>query len=255
MSTAARNFNRKQALEKEVKELYIKGTFGPYTAATATAVLTANIVYTKVATGPAKNGNTVTIQVVPAAANPGATILAVWTGTAAATTITITPNDGTNNGAVAVNLTTANLVQLINTGAVTAKSVTITDSSTLRALVTATGGDTTVLADGGEGDGVVATFAGGDITITTTSKFGVTSMTRSGTGQFTIVLDDVYYAFKSVKGMILKATGEDIRFQLKSQSLTTKTVIMFTTTGATATEPSENLQFYIRFDLKNSTVA
>lgn len=255
MSTAPRSFSKKQALEKEVKELYVKGTFGPYTAATAVAVLTNNITYTKVATGPAQNGNTITIQVLPAAANPTNTILVAFTGTAAAVTITVTPNDGTNNGAVPVNLTTANLVQLINTGAVTGKTITLTDGSSLRPLATAIGGGAQNLVDGGEGDGVVAAFSGGNITVTLSSRLGVTSVTRTGVGEFTVVLDDVYYGFKACKGQIIKSTAEDLRFQLKSVNLTTKTIVLFTLTGAVATEPSQNLPFMVRFDLKNSTVA
>lgn len=135
-------------------------TFPAVTAATATIATTANIVLTKATTSLSHNTNTYTIQVLAAAANPTNTILAAWTGTAAATTVTITPNDGTNNAATPVNLTTANLVELINTGSVTGKTVTKTDLSSLRILATATGGGAQSLADGGEGDGLAGTFAG-----------------------------------------------------------------------------------------------
>lgn len=129
--------------------------------ATGTLDLTADITLTSVLMGTARNTNTFTLQVVAAAANPSATILAVFTGTATAIICTITPNDGTNNAATPVALTTANLTELINTGLVTGKTVTITDGSSLRAKQTATGGGATPLADTGEGDGVVATFTGG----------------------------------------------------------------------------------------------
>lgn len=133
----------------------------PATAATATWATTAPITLTSVATGTARNNNTVTLQVLAAAANPTNTVLAAFTGTAAAIVVTITPNDGTNNSATPVNMTTAQLVELINTGAVVGKSVTVTDASSRRALQTATGGGATNLADGGQGDGLVATFSGG----------------------------------------------------------------------------------------------
>lgn len=132
-------------------------------AATATLNLTADIILTSVALGPSRNTNTLTTTVAAAAANPDDTVLVDFSGTAAAITVTITPNDGTNNGAVPVDLTTAELVELINTGAVVGKTVTLTDTSSFRALQTATGGDATALADAGEGDGTVATFAGGTI--------------------------------------------------------------------------------------------
>jgi hypothetical protein len=249
---AARIWKKKQALEKEVKELFIKGTFNDSVAASAVADLTNDITYTSVALGPARNTNTITIQVAAAAANPTNTILAVFTGTSAAITITITPNDGTNNSATPVNLTTANLVQLINTGSVTAKSVTVTDASSLRALQTASGGGAQNLVDSGEGDGIVATFSGGDMSITFSAKYGVSSITRSAVGTWDVILEDKYYAFKAMKAIILKSTGEDLRFQLKSESVTSKTLSFFTVTGSSATDPSTALPFMMRLDLKNT---
>jgi uncharacterized spore protein YtfJ len=136
-------------------------TYTAAEAATATLNLTADIVLTKAVVGSAQNGRTFTIQVLAAAANPTDTILAAFTGTAAAITCTITPNDGTNNAATPVDLTTAELRELITSGAVVGKTVTVTDASSLRALQTATGGGATALANGGEGDGVAATFADG----------------------------------------------------------------------------------------------
>jgi len=250
---AARNFNRKQALEKEVKELYMKGTF-VYTVATATADLTNDIVFTSVAAGPARNTNTITIEVEAAAANPSNTVLAVFTGTSAAITITITPNDGTNNSATPVNLTTANLVELINTGSVTGKTVTVTDASSLRELQTATGGGAQNLADGGEGDGVVATFADGDIEPSFASKYGFSSVTRSAAGTFDVVLEDKYMSLKAMKAIMLKSSGEDIRVQLKSENVAASIFSFLTLTGATATDPSDGLVFLMRIDVKNTTM-
>lgn len=130
-------------------------------AATATWNLTTDIILTSAAAGADRNTDTVTLEVAAAAANPTNTILVDITGTASAIVVTVTPNDGTNNGATPVNLTTAELVELINTGAVAGKNVTLTDASSLRDDQAATGGDATALADAGEGDGAVATFSGG----------------------------------------------------------------------------------------------
>lgn len=130
-------------------------------AAQATLDLTADITLTSVAVGAARNTNTLTLQILAAAANPTNTVLAAFTGTAAAIVLTITPNNGTNNGSVAVNLTTAQIAELINNGTVAGKSVTVTDASSRRILQTASGGGATNVADAGEGDGVVATFSGG----------------------------------------------------------------------------------------------
>lgn len=130
-------------------------------AAEATLDLTGDIELTSVKKGAARNGSTFTLQVEAAAANPTDSILVVFTGTESAITVTVTPNDGTNNGSVSVDLTTEELVNVINTGTTSGKTITITDSSLLRQLQTATGGDSTPLANSGEGDGVSGTFSGG----------------------------------------------------------------------------------------------
>lgn len=250
---APRIFNKKQALEKEVKEIYGSGLFAN-TAASATSDLTNDILWTDAASlGPARNTNTITIQVLAAAANPTNTVLVTIAGSDAATTITVTPNDGTNNAATPVNLTTAQLVELINTGAVSGKNITLTDAGSRRTRQTATGGGAQNLADGGEGDGVVATFSGGDISISWVAKYGIASMTRSAAGDFAIVLEDKWYALKAAKGIFRKSTGEDLRMQLKSEDVLNKAISIFTLTGATPTDPSNGLPFLIRFDLKNTT--
>lgn len=135
--------------------------YTPAVAAEATLDLTADITLTSVAEGAARNTNTFTLEVEAAAANDDDEILVDFSGTSAAIVCTVTPNDGTNNSATPVDLTSAELVELINSGAVSGKNVVLTDSSSLRELQTAAGGDATELADSGEGDGEVATFSGG----------------------------------------------------------------------------------------------
>lgn len=136
-------------------------TFDSLAAATAVLNITSDITLTSVASGAARNDQTFKTVVNAAAANPTDTVLVAFTGSAAAIIATITPNDGTNNTATPVDLTTAELVELINSGVVVGKTVTLTDASSLRALQTATGGGAAALAAGGEGDDVTATFSGG----------------------------------------------------------------------------------------------
>ncbi len=131
------------------------------TYATGALDLTADIVLTSVAIGSARNTKTFKTMVNVAAANPTDTILVAFTGTAAAIICTVTPNDGTNNSLTPVDLTTANLRELITTGAVGGKTVTITDVSSFRILQTATGGGVTAMANAGEGHNITATFTGG----------------------------------------------------------------------------------------------
>jgi hypothetical protein len=54
---ASRSFNNKQALEKEIKSLYLKATYNP-NAATVTLPFTTPAVITKAALGSLFNGHT-----------------------------------------------------------------------------------------------------------------------------------------------------------------------------------------------------
>lgn len=252
---ASRNFNAKQALETEVKDIYAKVAVGDLIAASATADLTTDIVFSSVAAGPARNTNTLTIQVEAAAANPTDTILVGFTGTAAAIVCTVTPNDGTNNGATPVDLTTAELVEMFNTGAVSGKTVTITDGSSFRALQTATGGDATVLVDAGEGDGVVATFAGGGANQPTlTLGHGISSVALTATGGFTVTLSDRYRSIKYAKASIISTVAQDIQFQLNSDSVQSGSFVLMSTAGAVATNPTNGSVVLIKAELKNSAL-
>lgn len=253
---AGRIFNRRQALEREVKDIYTTVTVGAQVAATAVADLTNDITYTSVATGTARNTNTITIQVAAAAANPTSTILAAFTGTSAAITITITPNNGTNNGAVAVNMTTAQLAELINTGAVAGKTVTVTDASTLRALQTATGGGAQNLADAGEGDGVVATFAnGGAANPTLSIDRGVSSIVRNGAGDYTITLHKNYFALKYMRATFYSSAATDARLQIHTESVATDAKVRFLImAGTTPFDPINGSQMQLKLEVKNSGV-
>jgi len=134
------------------------------TYATAVLNLTADITLTSATKSPRLNGLDVTLQVAAAAANPTNTVLVGVTLVDNDVTITVTPNDGTNNGATPVGLTTAQLVLVINgnvTGTYDSIAVTVTDASSVLPLFTATGGGATALADSGEGDGVACSFWGG----------------------------------------------------------------------------------------------
>jgi len=135
---------------------------GTLATATATLDLTADIVLTASDVGYGPNARSFTIQVAAAANNASGDLNAVFTGTPAAIVLTITPFN--NGSGTTYNITTAQIVELINTGTVAALAgnITVTDSSSLRALQTATGGGGTNVADSGEGDNVSASFSGGN---------------------------------------------------------------------------------------------
>ena len=92
---------------------------------------------------------------------------------------------------------------------------------------------------------------------TLTTGYGITSITRNSQGDYTIVLDSKFPSFKNFSGTFLKSTGEDIRVQLKSEtvsSATTKAVNFFTLTGASATDPSSGAKLYLKIEVKNTSV-
>lgn len=244
-------------MERAVRQLILKSTFSPtlVTAATATADLTTDIVYTSV--GGKRNGNTITIQVLAAAANPTDTVLASFTGSSAAIVITITPNDGTNNGATPVNLTTAELVELINNGTVAGKTVTVTDASSLRALQTATGGDSTNLADSGEGDGVAATFSGGIDTLSPSRKLGILSLSNTAQGKYRIVLDDKYNYFLGFQAMIQHSSALGYNVEMVAEDVDGSTPYIdfwITDASGSVVDPAAAVILYVSILLKNSSV-
>lgn len=140
--------------------------------ARATLDLTTDIVLTSVAAGEARNETTFQLIVNAPAANPADTVIVGFTGTAAAIVCTVTANDGTNNGGTPVTLDEEELTELINTGAVAGKTITLTDASSLRALQTATGGNNGALVTG---DSQTVAFADAIASLSTIDPIQLTS--------------------------------------------------------------------------------
>ncbi len=135
------------------------GTNNPVASATIALNLSTDVVLTKVIPGEAHNGDTFELVVDAPAANTGAQVLVAFTGTAAAIVCTVTPNDGTNNGLTPVSLDEDELTELINTGVVVGKTITLTDAGSLRNDQTATGGAASDALTAG--DNQVVAFADG----------------------------------------------------------------------------------------------
>lgn len=151
------------------------------TAATANLAVTTAITLTSVAKGRTRNTNTFKTVVNSAAANAGNAVLVEFAETTpGAIVCTVTPNT-----TPATTLTTTELVELINTGAVAGKTVTITDTSSLRALQTATGGS------GADLTAETATFAGAVGQWTTEGGDYLTDTSSSFTASFPTGLEDM----------------------------------------------------------------
>jgi len=146
-----------------------------------TVGLVDEITYLSTVAGEERNSTTVTTQVNAAASNPDNNVIVTVTGSTDAIIITITPNSSPAN-----YITTAELVTLINNKAFT--GVTLNDSNLLLNAITATGGGSTSMINGGEGDNVTVVLDGGAVpgedynnhyirqnTITTGSVLGTAS--------------------------------------------------------------------------------
>jgi len=91
--------------------------------------------------------------------------------------------------------------------------------------------------------------------VTLTSGLGVASAVKSATGDYLITLEDSYVKLMAVQGVFLSSTAEDIRVQVKAESVTSaKTISIYTLTGASATNPASGTVLLLKFELKNSTV-
>jgi len=98
--------------------------------------------------------------------------------------------------------------------------------------------------------------ASGAPTLVAADSYGVTSITRTGAGLYTLVLRDAYNAIQFAEGCFFAdSPAEDINitFDLNGSSATTKNILFATLTGATATDPSSGSKVYIKLDMRNST--
>jgi hypothetical protein len=257
---ANRNFNDMQSLERQLKKINFEAAYVAAATASGTLDLTADITITSATTLSATpNGTTITLTVNAAAANPTDTVLAVVTGTASAIAIAITPNDGTNNGATPVAVTTAQLRELIATGDIAALSVTLTDASSLLDEISATGGDATALATGGEGDGEVATLSGGvtqDFTLT--RNYGIYDITQTATGEYKIELEDKYNALNFAQFIVVGSTARDFTFQIKTYSVNPTSgrayITIYALTAGSETQLNDGDILLGELTLKNTSV-
>lgn len=81
------------------------------------------------------------------------------------------------------------------------------------------------------------------------------SVAKSGTGQYTITLEDAYVAMLSATATVKAATAVDLVAQVASYDVTSaKTVVVKLLAGASATEPSAVTEVHFMLALRNSSV-
>lgn len=81
------------------------------------------------------------------------------------------------------------------------------------------------------------------------------SVAKTGTGAYTITLEDAYPALLSCNLTVMAATAVDLVPQIVSADVVSaKTIVFKLLTGATATDPSAACKVQVMIVLKNSTV-
>ena len=98
--------------------------------------------------------------------------------------------------------------------------------------------------------------ASGDPTLSTDgSSMGVASITRTSAGLYVITLRDKFTALVNAQFVSLDNAIQDLTFQVNAETVaTTKTITLWTLTGATATDPTNTAILYGTITLKNSSV-
>ncbi len=96
----------------------------------------------------------------------------------------------------------------------------------------------------------------GAVTINTSASKGITSITRNATGDYTILLKEVYNSLLMTDVMVLEADDTDITSQVISEAVSTSTptVKIGFHAAATPADPPDGSTIYVRITLKNSSV-
>lgn len=101
----------------------------------------------------------------------------------------------------------------------------------------------------------VAIGATGEPTLDAASSLGVASVTRTSAGLYVITLRDKYTALVNAQFVSLDNAIQDLTFQVNAETVaSTKTITLWTLTGATATDPTNTAILYGTITLKNSSV-
>ncbi len=93
-----------------------------------------------------------------------------------------------------------------------------------------------------------------DASVTSSSILGA-AVTKTGTGEYTITLNDTYVAMVAVDAQLQAATAVDLVPQVKSYDVTSaKTVVINLNAGATPTNPAAACVLHVKILLRDSTV-
>lgn len=90
---------------------------------------------------------------------------------------------------------------------------------------------------------------------TIVKALGISSISRSAAGTYSVTLEDKYMRLLHVDVMQLASAAEDLTFQVKSNNVsTTKVIEIFSKAAAVATDPSNGSKLFIKIEVKNSSI-
>lgn len=178
------------------------------------------------------------------------TLTAVAFGTSG-NSITLAFTPGATAGSEVVSVVGNAISVQIETGVSTAAQV-------VTAILASAPASALAVASGAAGSAVVTAtalpLAGGIDGVSATSILGVSSVTQSGVGEFTIVLATKWNALMSLEFQILSATAQDLIPQVKSVDLSTKTIVVRLLTAGSAADPTSAIRLYMRALFRSSSV-
>jgi len=91
-------------------------------------------------------------------------------------------------------------------------------------------------------------------TLIPAESLGVSSVSRTGAGEYQVVLQDKWYSFITFRGILEAAASEDIGFQILSYDLAAKTIDFSCHAAGVSTDPSNGSKVRVEL-LFNDTVA
>lgn len=92
-----------------------------------------------------------------------------------------------------------------------------------------------------------------DATVSSVEGKGFTA-SKTATGTYTLVMDDAWGSFRNVQVSMLAATAVDLVAQVVSHNSATKSVVIKTLTGATATSAGAVCALHVLIWARNSTI-
>jgi hypothetical protein len=97
----------------------------------------------------------------------------------------------------------------------------------------------------------VAIGASGAPSFVAQSSYGSAAIVRDSAGRYTLTLSDAYNQLRNFKAKLMSATAQDLRMQVRTDAVKTKSVTFMCLTDAVETDPANGSTIVIKLELKN----